>query len=219
MGSCLKQSWHLSYGPKQRPRMYLSCFAFINQPERLQNFHLGVGRTCEGEWWVVIWLLSKPPAARLQHRKPALQRTALLTSDQRRKSRGKNPDKSFTPLSAVFLFLKKVIIYPMAWWQYIMSSVSLQDSPLVPQSSDLWLVCISPTNEKIYCFEYDSLPLSRRCRTVTDSEFWGLGGWLSFCCSSQWEKKQQKTKKTVKKWRRSFGFSTRWRLLLLANTY
>ena len=56
------------------------------------------------------------------------------------------------------------------------------DSPLVLQSFHLWLVCVSSMNEMIYLFEYDSLSLSRRYRTVIDFELWGLGWPVLFCC-------------------------------------
>lgn len=88
---------------KYRPRMYLSCFAFINQPKKLQSFHLRVNKTRKRECQMVTGLLQKPPAACQRHQKPTLQRTAPWISDQRRKSRGKKPDKSFTLLSDDFL--------------------------------------------------------------------------------------------------------------------
>lgn len=198
----------ISNGPKQRPRMYLSCSVSINQSKRLQNFHLGVGKACEGEWWMVTWLLSKPPAAR-QPRKPIFKGQPWdLRSKQKEPGENVQTHLSLHCLPTSSKNPSHDSPSDMVAIHYVLS---LRPGPSFgPQSSGFWLVCVSFTNGKIYHSEYDSPTLSWRCRIVTDSELWGLAGWLSFCCSSPNGKKteKKKTHKTNKQktWRHSFGF-------------
>lgn len=131
----------------------------------------------------------------------------------KRKSRGKNPDKSFTPLSTDFLKKKKKKLPNNIVAMYYVLSL-FTDSLLVLQSFHLWLVCVSSMNGMTYLFKYDSFPCHK------DTEQWLIlnsGVWVGqffFCCycSSPEEEKNPMGKKT--KMKTSFGFSYRIMILM-----
>lgn len=128
--------------------------------------------------------------------KPGLQRAALI-SDQRRKSRGKNQTNLSLHCLLTSFKKKTIIIYPMTSWQYIMSSVSSQDSPSIIRS--LTSVCFFHewNNLSFWIWFFPFV-----MKMPNSDWFWTLGFGLAFCCSSQGKKK----KTTVETWRHSLGF-------------
>lgn len=162
---------------------------------------------------MITWWFGKPPATHQKPRKPALQRTTQLISDQR----GKAEEKIQTNLSLHCLLTslkkkKKKLPNNIVAMYYVLSLFT--DSLLVLQSFHLWLVCVSSMNGMTYLFKYDSFPCHK------DTEQWLIlnsGVWVGqffFCCycSSPEEEKNPMGKKT--KMKTSFGFSYRIMILM-----
>ena len=153
--------------------MYLSYFAYINQPKRFQNFHLGVGKyVTETDEWSHDGLESHLQLIRSLGNQLFKEQPSWSQIKE-----GKAEEKIQTNLSlhCLLTFLKKKKNLPndiMAIY-YVLSLFT--DSPLVLQSFHLWLVCVSSMNRMTYLFKYDSFPLSQRYRIMIDSELWGLG--------------------------------------------